>query len=316
MDESICISVIVPIYNTEKYLDACFASITNQTYKNLQIVLVDDGSPDRSSEICDSWAKKDNRIQVIHQENAGVSAARNAGLQIASGELISFVDSDDVLPPDAYEQLLGSWNQKDLVMGRMELMQEDGTPMPYNHPLPPSGFSLNNFIKELFEEKQCCYLGYLWDKLLKRNIIQDNHIRFDPAIKLNEDRLFLLEYLLQCSSISFCHALVYFYRQRSAGVIASTRRNQTVTDNEMTVIDSFHKMAAIGRTHSEELYYLIARKSFESALDLRSRVAQEDRKKIRQIRQFKQENARICITAPNTGVLEKIKIMGHCILER
>lgn len=316
MFEDTVISVIVPIYNTEKYLDACITSIVNQTHSALQIILVDDGSPDRSGGICDTWAKQDSRIQVIHQENAGVSAARNVGLQIAAGDLISFVDSDDVLLPDAYEQLLGSWNQKDLVMGRMELMQEDGTPMPYNHPLPPSGFSLNNFIKELFEEKQCCYLGYLCDKLLKRNIIQDNHIRFDPAIKLNEDRLFLLEYLLQCSSISFCHALVYFYRQRSAGVIASTRRNQTVTDNEMTVIDSFHKMAAIGRTHSEELYYLIARKSFESALDLRSRVAQEDRKKIKQIKKFKQENARICLKAPNIGVLEKMKIVGHCILER
>ncbi len=316
MDESICISVIVPIYNTEKYLDACFVSITNQTYKNLQIILVDDGSPDRSGGICDTWAKQDSRIQVIHQENAGVSAARNAGLQLAVGELISFVDSDDVLPFDAYEQLLGSWSQKDLVMGRMELMQEDGTSIPNHQILPPPWFSLNDFIKELFEEKQCCYLGYLWDKLLKKSIIQDNDIRFDSAIKLNEDRLFLLEYLLHCSSISICHALVYFYRQRSAGVIATTRRNQTVTDSEMTVIDSFHKMAAIGRSHSEELYYLIARKSFESALDLRSRVAKEDRRKLKQIRQFKRENARICLTAPNTGGLEKMKIIGHCILER
>ena len=316
MFEDTVISVIVPIYQTEKYLDACITSIVNQTHTALQIILVDDGSPDRCGGICDTWAKQDSRIQVIHQENAGVSAARNAGLQLATGKLVSFVDSDDMLLPDAYEQLLGSWNQKDLVMGGMELMQEDGTPMPYNSPLPPSGFSLNDFIKELFEEKQCRYLGYLCDKLFKRNIIHDNDIRFDPTIKLNEDRLFLLEYLLHCSSISICHALVYFYRQRSAGVIASTRRNQTVTDSEMTVIDSFHKMAAIGRMYSEELYYLIARKSFESSLDLRSRVAQEDRRKIKQIRQFKRENARICLTAPNTRGLDKIKMIGHCILER
>lgn len=316
MFEDTVISVIVPVYNTEKYLDTCITSIVNQTHSALQIILVDDGSQDKSGGICDAWAKQDSRIQVIHQKNAGVSAARNAGLQIAAGELISFVDSDDALPPDAYEQLLDSWAQKDLVMGRMELIREDSTPIPNNHILPPSGFSLNDFIRELFEEKQCCYLGYLCDKLFKRNIIQDNHIRFDPAIKLNEDRLFLLEYLLHCSSISICHALVYFYRQRSAGVIASTRRNQTVTDSEMTVIDSFHKMAAIAKTYSEELYYIVARKSFESALDLRSRVAQEDRKKIKQIRQFKRENARICLHNPNTGVIEKIKMIGHCILER
>lgn len=316
MSEGICISVIVPIYNTEKYLDACITSIVNQSYSALQIILVDDGSPDGSGEICDAWAEKDSRIQVIHQKNAGVSAARNAGLDIAVGELISFVDSDDLLLPDTYAQLLKNWNEKDLVMGGMELIQEDGTPIPNQQSFPPSEFSLNDFIKELFEEKQCCYLGYLCDKLMKNSIIQGNHIRFDSAIKLNEDRLFLLEYLLHCSSISFCHTLVYFYRQRSSGVIASTRRNQTVTDSEMSVIDSFHKMAAIGRSYSEELYYLIARKSFESALDLRNRVAQKDWGKIKKIRQFKRENAWICLNNPNTGIPEKMKIIGHCILER
>ena len=315
MGEGTCISVIVPIYNTEKYLDACITSIVNQTYSALQIILVDDGSPDKCGIICDTWVKKDNRIQVIHQENAGVSAARNAGLQIATGELISFVDSDDVLPPNAYEQLLRSWNEKDLTMGGMAFMEEDGTSIPCEQIFPPDAFPIEDFIKELFREKQFCYLGYLWDKLLKRAIIQDNNIRFDPAIKLNEDRLFLLEYLLHCSSMSFCNVVIYYYRQRGAGVITSTRRNRTVTDSEMTVIDSFHKMATIGRSHSEELYYLIARKSFESALDLRSRVAQEDRRKIKQIRQFKQENARICLHAPNIGIIEKIKIVGHCILE-
>lgn len=316
MSEGFCISVIVPIYNTEKYLDACITSIVNQPYSALQIILVDDGSTDGSGEICDAWAEKDSRIQVIHQKNAGVSAARNAGLDIAVGELISFVDSDDLLPPDVYAQLSKSWNQKDLVMGGMELIQEDGTAIPNQPNFPPSDFSLSDFIKELFEEKKCCYLGYLCDKLMKNSIIQSNHIRFDSAIRLNEDRLFLLEYLLHCSSISICHTLVYFYRQRSAGVIASTRRNQTVTDSEMTVIDSFHKMAAIGRAYSEELYYLIARKSFESALDLRNRVAQKDWDKIKQIRQFKRENAWICLNNPNTGISDKMKIIGHCILER
>lgn len=316
MGESVCISVIVPIYNTEKYLDACFASITNQTYKNLQIILVDDGSSDGSGKICDIWAKKDSRIQVIHQKNAGVSAARNAGLDIATGELLAFVDSDDVLLPDAYAQLLKSWNQKDLIMGRMELIKEDGTPMPCKQSFPTDDFSPEGFINELFQEKLTCYLGYLWDKLFMRAIVQANNIRFDPTIKLNEDRLFLLEYLLHCNNVTFCNAVVYSYRQRSAGVIASTRRNQTVTDSEMTVIDSFRKMAAIAKTYSEELYYIVARKSFESALDLCNRVAREDRKKIRQIRQFKQENARICLNNPCIRIIEKAKIVGHCILER
>lgn len=100
------ISVIVPIYHSEPYLDKCIESLVNQTYCNLEIILVDDGSPDNCPEICDEWAKKDNRIQVIHKENGGVSSARNAGLDAASGEYIGFVDGDDIIDNDFYEFLI------------------------------------------------------------------------------------------------------------------------------------------------------------------------------------------------------------------
>lgn len=316
MSNQAYISVIVPVYNTKQFLDACINSIVNQSYTNLQIILVDDGSPDGSGVICDSWAEKDDRILVIHQNNAGVSAARNAGLKIATGELISFVDSDDVLPEDAYAQLLKIRKDDDLIMGRMILMEEDGTLIPGEQKMPPRDFSLEAFLEELFKEKQYCYLGYLWDKLLKREIIQKNSISFDPTIKLNEDRLFLLEYLLHSRSVSLCDAVVYYYRQRSSGVITATRRNRTVTDSEMTVIASFNKMAGMAKTYSEDLYYIIARKSFESALDLRSRIAQEDKQKLKQIRSFMWASARICMASPILGMVEKLKIIGHCILER
>ena len=89
------VSIIVPIYKTEKYLNKCIDSIVNQTYKDLEIILVDDGSPDRCPQMCDAWEKKDNRVRVIHQHNVGVSAARNSGIQAAQGVFITFVDSDD-----------------------------------------------------------------------------------------------------------------------------------------------------------------------------------------------------------------------------
>lgn len=316
MREDISISVIVPVYNTEKYLDACIASIVGQTHSVLQIILVDDGSFDSSGRICDVWANRDDRIQVIHQENAGVSAARNAGLQAASGELISFVDSDDVLPLDAYTRLLNSWCGEDLIMGRMELMQEDGTPMLGEQILPGDGFSVECFMKELFQEKRYGYLGYLCDKLLKRSIIQDHRLCLDPSIRLNEDRLFLMEYLLYCGSVAFCDKVVYFYRQRGAGVITSTRSNRTVTDGEMTVIESFRKMLAIADGYSDELGTIVARKSFECALDLRKRVAQEDREKIRRIRKFMWENARRYLSSSHIRVVERLRITVHCLLER
>ena len=100
------ISVIVPVYKVEKYLDRCVESIVNQTYKNLEIILVDDGSPDNCPVMCDEWAEKDERIRVIHKENGGLADARNAGMNIATGDYIGFVDSDDWIEPNMYEVLL------------------------------------------------------------------------------------------------------------------------------------------------------------------------------------------------------------------
>ena len=99
------ISIIIPVYNVEKYLEDCLNSVVNQTYKNLEIILIDDGSTDNSGKICDLYAKKDNRIVVIHKENAGVSSARNVGLKIAKGLYIGFVDPDDYIAEDMYEIL-------------------------------------------------------------------------------------------------------------------------------------------------------------------------------------------------------------------
>ena len=99
------ISVIVPVYKVESYLDKCISSIANQTYTNMEIILVDDGSPDNCPAMCDAWAERDSRIRVIHQKNQGGGAARNAGLDFASGSLIAFVDSDDYIAPDMYAHL-------------------------------------------------------------------------------------------------------------------------------------------------------------------------------------------------------------------
>ena len=99
------ISIIIPVYNAEKYLKKCLDSVINQTYKNLEIILVDDGSTDKSPEICDKYAEKDSRIIVLHKENGGVSSSRNAGLDIFKGEYLSFVDSDDYVEPDYIEYL-------------------------------------------------------------------------------------------------------------------------------------------------------------------------------------------------------------------
>lgn len=118
-----CISVIVPVYKVEKYLDRCIESIVAQTYKNIEIIIVDDGSPDKCPQICDAWKSKDSRIQVIHKKNGGLSSARNMGIHMATGEYILFVDSDDCIVSDACEKLYAYANGVDLVVAEATIYE-------------------------------------------------------------------------------------------------------------------------------------------------------------------------------------------------
>lgn len=310
------ISIIVPVYNAECFITECIESIVGQDYKDLQIILIDDGSTDSSGIICDEYAKKDERICVIHQKNSGVSSARNRGLKIAIGKYVAFVDADDVLPKYAYSYLMkNDTSSETLIMGQRQLMSEQGELLTRAN-IRTAEISKIDFIMDLFTEAIFPYLGYLTDKLFLRDIIHTNNIWFDKNVKLNEDRLFVLEYTKHCKRIKIMEGIVYYYRQRKSGVIASTRRNKTVTDEEMTVLISFQRMQSICFTISEEAYYICSRKAFESALDLLRRVSPKDKEKKKSIKEFLVENSRICMKNPNNKLVEKIKIIGHTILER
>lgn len=309
------ISVIVPVYNAEHFLEKCIASVINQTIDDLQIVLIDDGSTDKSGLICEQLAVTDKRVIVIHQKNLGVSAARNAGLQVATGKYIAFVDSDDILPEDSYENLLKCIKDEYLAMGRIQLISEDGKLLDSSY-FRKNEISQGKFLKELFLERELPYLGYPWDKLYFRNIIERYNLRFDENIKLNEDRLFVLSYLLHCKGVIFNENIVYYYCQRNKSVIFSTRRNATVTDGEMTVLISFREMQKICRDYSDELYFICSRKAFESALDLLNRVSKKDKDKQKKLKNFLLENSQICLTNPQYRVFDRIKIIGHTILKK
>lgn len=315
--ENELISVIVPVYNVERFLDECVESILKQTYRNLQIILIDDGSTDSSGKICDYYAKKDDRVLVIHQKNMGVSAARNVGLKEAKGKFLAFADSDDYLPPDAYENMLKNWTSNtELLMGRIQKTTENGGLMGKADFFSVTAIEKNEFIEDLLAEKKFAYLGYLVDKLFLGDVIQDNKITFDSLIKVNEDRLFILQYLLCIKYVSIMEDIVYFYRQRSSGVINKTRNNVSITDDEMTVLNSFYEMRKICKRYSEKLYYVCGRKGFESGLDLLKRVASEDMVKKKQLKFFLRSNCIICLKSPYCGFIEKFKILGHAILKK
>lgn len=203
------ISVIIPVYNAKEYITKCITSIINQTYTNLEIVIVDDGSCDGSEKICDEIARNDKRIKIIHKENGGVSSARNAGLDIATGEYIMFVDADDYLKNDLCEQLISKINQADadIVIGGYEQVTKLGN---VKYCLDDVFIDLRKnmsiFFDTLYTKNM---LNAPFSKLYKRNIIGKQHFNVDVA--LGEDFLFNLDYLKECNNMVVVNTAGYIY---------------------------------------------------------------------------------------------------------
>lgn len=212
------ISIIVPVYNVKQYLDECVQSIINQTYKNLEIILVDDGSTDGCSKLCDDWVAKDSRIRVIHKQNGGLSDARNAGMQIASGELIGFVDSDDYISNDMYELLYANMcqNNSDISACGVEMFYEDGSPSKSLTPKGETVLDTVEAVRKLINES--VIKQPVWYKLYKRKLIED--ILF-PVGKCHEDVFWSYKAIGNAKIISIFDKPCYFYRQRSGSIMGT-----------------------------------------------------------------------------------------------
>lgn len=184
------LSVIVPIYKVEEYLDECIKSIVNQTYKNLEIILVDDGSPDHCPQMCDKWAEKDSRIKVIHKENGGASSARNAGLDAAAGDFIAFVDSDDYLDSDMYEIMLTQISEHNADMAQCGIVREnpDGSSEVWDSYDAPIVLKDNTGLLQNVGEAAGILPVSPCNKIFKADVIGD--IRYDESLKYAEDTLF------------------------------------------------------------------------------------------------------------------------------
>lgn len=206
--ENSLITVIVPVYKVEKYLNRCVDSILAQTYTNFECILVDDGSPDNCGKICDEYAQKDRRVRVIHQKNAGVSAARNAGLDIAKGEWIGFVDSDDWIEPNMYEVLY-----KDVIEQNCDCAICDfiGKPKRKN---PKIITETVEALISIFAKNG--YGGYSFLRLINAKKI--GSIRFDEKISYMEDSKFFYGVFENCKTIYWDNAQLYHYEQNEDSV--------------------------------------------------------------------------------------------------
>lgn len=211
------ISVIVPVYNVEKYLPTCLDSLVEQTYRNLEIILVDDGLQTEAGKICDEYAKKDSRIQVIHKANAGVAMARNSGLERATGLYISFVDSDDWLEKNTYQVLYQGLKQyqAQCSVGRCVHVVDNGKTLTYRKRKVCSVWCCDSreAMKHILQGGSA-----IWNRLFQREIFDT--VRF-PKGRVNDDEVVALYAYERCSRVVFLDRYTYFYRLRKNSITTS-----------------------------------------------------------------------------------------------
>lgn len=213
------ISIIVPVYKVEQYLDRCVESIVKQTYKNLEIILVDDGSPDNCPKMCDAWAEKDERVRVIHKPNGGLSDARNAGMAVATGELMGFVDSDDYISEDMYQTLYENMvaNHSDISACGVEMVwdgiEKSNILTPLGNHLLDNMEAMRATLTESFIKQP------VWYKLYKTQQIKD--IKF-PVGKYHEDIFWTYKAVAKAKTVSVFDKICYFYVQRGDSIMGNS----------------------------------------------------------------------------------------------
>ena len=280
------ISIIVPIYNREKFLNNSIACLLNQTYSNLQIILVDDGSTDSSGEICDQFAKEDSRVIIIHKPNGGVSSARNVGLSYVKGEYIGFFDSDDLIELTMFEKLLSHLKEKN---GMCVMCERD---------IWKNGKQARKICftegKEFAAADECCdnlcpklnfspiaekHIGCIWDKLYKRELWEKH--KFDEELSVAEDRWALFEmFFYKLDTIFLCHEIFYHYQIHDAQISSKKARD---IECDYTVANRMLKTAATKSKKLDPYYTALIKFTV-----LRARKAVEDNNNERYIETVKE----------------------------
>ena len=229
------ISVIVPVYRVEKYLERCVKSILSQTYKNLEVILVDDGSPDQCPAICDAWAEKDARVKVIHQENKGLSGARNAGIDAASGEYLAFVDSDDYVSPHFIEELYQLLQDTGCAIGQCRFSYVKGDGLVEEGDSAFCIYRGESLMEQLYgpEEKATCFV-VAWNKLYRAELFKETGIRY-PEGRIHEDEATTYRLFHEAKKLAFLDRALYGYYTENGGSITSVfsaKRLQWLTAHE------------------------------------------------------------------------------------
>lgn len=269
------VSFIVPIYNKEKCLENCVDSLLAQNYSSYEIILVNDGSTDKSKEICNHYAENSDKVKVIHQANAGVSCARNAGIEKAEGEYIIFVDSDDWMEPDAVSTLMGQTTIADLTFFGSIFHYPDRIALSY---IPEDSYykSFSELQKGLVDllknPKHPDYVGYTWNKMFKNDIIRQYKLRFIEKLSIREDEAFTFAYATHCNTLATLSNLLYHYQYSPNGLTWGDKKNAEeytkLADAYIQTVKAFTKPELKKHlvSHAAEYYMLAIRKSQDQNL--------------------------------------------------
>lgn len=225
------ISVIVPVYKVEAYLDRCVQSIVDQSYRNLEIILVDDGSPDKCPEMCDAWADKDPRIRVIHKSNGGGGEARNVGLEAADGDLIALIDSDDYIAPWMFAHL-ASYIEKGADISECEYeVVYDGNASFERTKLEDKEYSVDEAFRLHLRDQR--FRQLLWNKLYKRDVIK--HVRFPVGTSI-DDEFFTYQVIGNAKRLVHTNQICYAYRQQQDSVMHSLKMSKRIQGLEAKML--------------------------------------------------------------------------------
>ena len=223
------ISIIIPAYNVGEFIGICLDSLLNQTHKKMEIIVIDDGSDDNTADICDKFASKNKRVRVIHTKNCGVSHARNTGLDNAHGDYIGFVDADDWVDEDTYEQLLREIieNNADVAGGGYIREEENGGYITLKKG-NAAVYSREEILQKIFSCDVPKLLYWeLWDKLFKKELV--TNIRFDESIGTSEDKLFFWQVMKNAKSFAYAPLFKYHYRMRKGSAVHSGITDKTIS---------------------------------------------------------------------------------------
>ena len=215
------VSIIVPIYNSEATLGRCIDSILNQTYKDFELILINDGSTDNSGQVCDIYANKDKRVHVVHKENTGVSDSRNQGIAIARGKYLQFVDSDDWITPDATERFIrvAEEYQCDIIIA--DFYRVIGERVSKKGAIEQEGIMDRvAYATYMMQKPADFYYGVLWNKLYKRSIVEEYKIKMDSSISWCEDFIFNMEYIRNIQKIYVMKMPVYYYVKTKGSLVS------------------------------------------------------------------------------------------------